>query len=69
MLVLNEEKMINMQAWNVVLNGEVIDTVFFDSDCTREYVKDSLINHDCYNSRIVLVKVRMIKPRLDIGLA
>lgn len=53
-----------MQAWDVVLNGEVIDTVFWNAKAdggatiTAEEVKDSLINHDGYDSRIVVRKGR-----------
>lgn len=43
-----------MRAWNVYLNGKLIDTVFFMEDCDKQYVKDSLINHDGYDSRIVV---------------
>lgn len=38
-----------MQAWNVYLNGKLIDTVFFNKNCDKDYVKDSLINHDGYD--------------------
>jgi hypothetical protein len=30
----------------------LIDTVFFDDDCDRDYVKRSLINHDDYPTNI-----------------
>ena len=41
-----------MIAWNVYLNGRLIDTVFYMKGCDRDYVKDGLINHDGYNPRI-----------------
>jgi len=41
-----------MTGWDVVLNGEIIDTVFFDDDCDAWYVKNSLVNHDGYDERI-----------------
>lgn len=46
-----------MQAWDVELDGELIDTVFYDSDCDADYVKRGLIDHDGYDSRIEVVKV------------
>ena len=49
---------IMMQAWRVTLNGEDIDMVFFDNRCDSDYVKLALINHDDYDSNIIVVKVR-----------
>ena len=46
------------QAWNVYLNGRVIDTVFFDADCVRDYVYRALVNHDGYDSRINVFKTK-----------
>jgi hypothetical protein len=43
-----------MQAWNVYLRGRLIDTVFYNRDCDSEYVRQSLINHDGYDYRIVV---------------
>lgn len=34
--------------WNVYRNGKRIDTVFYTSDCDKEYVLKSLIDHDGY---------------------
>ena len=48
-----------MQAWDVYLGSKLIDTVFYDKGCNRDYVRDGLINHDGYDSRIRIVKVRM----------
>lgn len=41
-------------AWDVILNGKVIDTVFYTKDCDAEYVRRSLINHDGYDPRITV---------------
>jgi len=45
-----------MVAWNVYLNGRLIDTVFYDKNCDREYIKSGLINHDGYDPRIQVCK-------------
>ena len=45
-------------AWNVYLNGKLIDTVFYDADCDADYVRRGLINHDGYDPRIVVRKAR-----------
>lgn len=50
-----------MQAWNVYLNGKLIDTVFYDSDCSAGYVRTGLINHDGYDAHIT-VRRRNFKP-------
>jgi hypothetical protein len=47
-----------MIAWNVYLNGRIIDTVFYDKNCDKEYVRNGLINHDGYDPRIVVRKAR-----------
>ena len=50
------------QAWNVYLNGKLIDTVFYNTHCdggakiTAEEVKKSLVDHDGYNPAIVVRK-------------
>lgn len=36
------------QAWHVYDNGKFLAIVYFDTDCTEEYVRSSLINHDGY---------------------
>jgi hypothetical protein len=41
-----------MKAWDVKLNGETIDTVFYDDDCDADYVRRGLIEHDGYDSAI-----------------
>jgi hypothetical protein len=47
-----------MKAFNVYLNGKLIDTVFYSdsSNETCEDVKRSLVNHDGYDSAIVVKK-------------
>jgi len=40
------------KAWDVILDGEVIDTVFFNDGCDKEYVRASLIDHDGYDPSI-----------------
>ena len=40
-------------AYNVYLNGKLIDTVWF-TDYTVEEARKSLINHDGYNPAIVV---------------
>ncbi len=45
-------------AWTITLNGKTIDTVFFDKDCDKEYVKSSLINHDGYDPGIKVRRER-----------
>ena len=42
------------QAWNVYLDGTLIDTVFYSPDCDAEYVRRGLIDHDGYNSAITV---------------
>jgi hypothetical protein len=46
------------QAWKVYSGGKHIDTVFYQPNLDREYVKEGLINHDNYPSDIRLVKER-----------
>lgn len=45
-------------SWDVILNGKVIDTVWFQTICDAEYIRRSLIDHDGYDPRI---KVRRCK--------
>ena len=45
-----------MQAWDVIRNGKIIDTVFYDRDCTLWYVRKGLIEHDGYPVDIVVQK-------------
>jgi len=44
-----------MAGFKVLLNGEEIDTVFFNKGCDEEYVKESLVNHDGYPSDIEVI--------------
>lgn len=46
----------NQNNWNVYLNGKLIDSVYYTKDCDAEYVRNSLINHDGYNSNIKIKK-------------
>lgn len=41
-------------AWNVYLNNRLIDCVYYTADCDAGYVRNSLINHDGYDARIVI---------------
>jgi hypothetical protein len=45
-----------MRAFNVYLNGRLIDTVFYSKsdNIDADEVKHSLINHDGYDSRITV---------------
>lgn len=45
-----------MQAWDVYQDGNIIDTVWYDSDCDEHWVLDGLINHDGYAPDIQVVK-------------
>lgn len=47
-----------MQAWNVKLGRKIIDKVFYDDNCDKEWVKACLINHDGYDAAIIVTKVR-----------
>ena len=44
-----------MTSWDVFdpLNKK-IDTVFFNPDLNKEWVKDSLVNHDGYDANITV---------------
>ena len=46
----------SMQPWDVILNGKVIDTVYYLPDCDAEYVRRRLIDHDGYDSNISVRK-------------
>lgn len=43
-----------MKAYDVYLKGELIDTVFWINNSDCEEVRKSLINHDGYNSAIIV---------------
>jgi hypothetical protein len=44
--------------WDVYLDGKLIDTVWFTSDCNAEYVLRSLIEHDGYDPAITVQKAK-----------
>jgi hypothetical protein len=46
-----------MRAFDVMLNGERIDTVFFTADSTEDEVKRSLIEWDGYDPEITVEDV------------
>ena len=41
-------KIMRSKGWDVYLNGKLIDTVFFDVDCDKDYVYRALVEHDGY---------------------
>jgi hypothetical protein len=41
-------------AWDVILNGKIIDTVWYTKDCDADYVRRSLVDHDGYNPNITV---------------
>ena len=49
-----------MNEWNVYLNGRHINTVFCTTDCDRDYVRSSLINHDGYDPNITVYRVKTL---------
>jgi len=40
--------------WNVYIGYSIVDTVYFDSHCSRQTVEDTLINHDGYPAIIAV---------------
>lgn len=46
--------MSKMKAFDVMLNGRRIDTVFFRADSTVKEVRDSLVEYDRYDPEIVV---------------
>ena len=46
-----------MTKWNVYLNGQRVNCVFFIDTCDADFVRRSLINHDGYNVAIVVRRV------------
>ena len=50
-----------MNIWRVYLGYTQIDTVYFTIGYDREYVYNSLVNHDGYSPAIRLVKTRKKK--------
>ncbi len=51
-----ERMEILMIGWKVFFNGKHIDTVFYTPDCSHDYVKTSLIEHDGYPQEIKIYK-------------
>jgi hypothetical protein len=45
-----------MQAWDVIRNGRIVDTVFYHKGCDLWHVRDALINHDGYPVDIMVQK-------------
>lgn len=43
-----------MIKWFIYLGSKKLTEVYFNLDCNKEYVKESLINHDGYPSNITL---------------
>jgi len=54
-----------MSEYIVYDHDEEIDTVFFDKSCDAEYVRESLINHDGYNSSIQVIKQGAMLEELE----
>lgn len=52
--VINFNEVWIMKQWNIYLNNRIIDSVFFQYILDRHYVYDSLVNHDGYDSRIIV---------------
>ena len=47
-------EMEKMKAWNIYLNEKRIDTVFYNNEVTAEEVKRGLIEHDGFDSGIII---------------
>jgi hypothetical protein len=45
-----------MQAWDVIRNNQVIDTVFFQRGMNLHQVRNSLIEHDGHGVDIIVRK-------------
>jgi hypothetical protein len=56
-------------AYNVRLNGKLIDTVFYSNTTDADEVKHSLINHDGYDPGITVTKARKRKTKAKPVLA
>ena len=52
-----------MQAFDVFLNGQCIDTVYYNADMSASEVKWSLIGHDGYSPNIKVYKVIKLQKR------
>jgi hypothetical protein len=40
--------------WDVFLGVEKIDTVYYNRNCTAQYVRETLITHDKFDDKIVV---------------
>jgi hypothetical protein len=54
-----------MRVWNVVQNGQLKDTVFYDDSLDADYVLRSLINHDGYPNDITVEPGHLIHTADD----
>lgn len=56
-------------AWNVWLNGKLIDTVFWVPDAKADEIRRSLIGHDGYDSGIEVKKqpTKRAKKEKELG--
>ena len=54
-------------AYNVRLNGKLIDTVFYSDKGAKEEVKRGLVNHDGYDPEIVVSEVRKATPKKQLA--
>ncbi len=56
------------QAWDVRLGEDVIDTVFYSPDVNADEVRRGLSNHDGYDPRITVTRVRKrARPGQRVG--
>lgn len=46
-----------MATFNVSLHRKYLETVYYDDDCTVDYVRDSLVSHDGFDPAINVRKV------------
>ena len=56
-----------MATWKVYLNSEEIDNITYQDDCDAEWVRETLINHDGFDSNIIAIKqCEELKMLIDI---
>jgi hypothetical protein len=46
-----------MGTWEVYCDGALFDVVCFESSCTDDYVKQSLVDHDGYDPNIEVFRI------------
>lgn len=46
--------MTNWKSWDIIRNGKVIDTVFYNAEMTQHEVRQSLIDHDGFSTDIIV---------------